>query len=65
MLCRELDCVQHSEFTYETPCLTYAEGVENMVLSKISGPMKEETGKKLHNEEIHDLYSSPLIIGVI
>jgi hypothetical protein len=34
-----------------------------MMLSTISGPKKEETGKKLHNEEIYDS-SSPIIIRV-
>jgi hypothetical protein len=37
------------------------------VLRKIFGPKRDEvTGrwKKLHNEELHDLYSSPDIIRV-
>jgi hypothetical protein len=41
---------------------------ENMVLRRISGPKREEvTGgwRRLHNEELHDLYSSPHIIRVI
>ena len=63
MPCHELDSIQHLEFTCDTSCLTYAEGVAIMVLRKISGP-KKETGKKLHNEEIHDLFSSPIIIRV-
>jgi hypothetical protein len=40
---------------------------ENRVLSKIFGPTgDEETGgwRKLHNEELHNLYSSPSIIRV-
>jgi hypothetical protein len=41
---------------------------ENRVLRRIFGPKREEvTGawRKLHNEELHGLYSSPSIIKVI
>ena len=41
---------------------------ENMVLRKIFGPRKDEvTGewRRLHNEELNDLYSSPNIVRVI
>jgi hypothetical protein len=41
---------------------------ENSVLRKLSGPkMDEVTGerRKLHIEELHNLYSSPDIIGQI
>jgi hypothetical protein len=40
---------------------------ENRVLRKIFGPKREEDGswRKLHNDELHDLYSSPNIVGVI
>jgi hypothetical protein len=40
---------------------------ENRVLRKIFGPKREEDGswKKLHNYELHDLYSSPNIVRVI
>jgi hypothetical protein len=39
---------------------------ENTVLRRIFGPKKEEDGswRKLHNDEIHNLYSSPNIIRV-
>jgi hypothetical protein len=41
---------------------------ENRLLRKIFGPKRDEvTGKwrKLHNEELHDLYPSPSIIRII
>jgi hypothetical protein len=41
---------------------------ENKVLRRIFGPSKDEvTGdlKRLHNEELNDLYSSPNIVWVI
>jgi hypothetical protein len=41
---------------------------ENKVLRRIFGPKRDEvTGgwRKLHNEEVRDLYSSPSIIRII
>jgi hypothetical protein len=41
---------------------------ENRVLTRIFGPKRDEvTGgwRKLRNEELRDLYSSPSIIGII
>jgi hypothetical protein len=40
---------------------------ENRVLRKIFGPKKEEDGswRKLYNDELHSLYSSPNIVRVI
>jgi hypothetical protein len=40
---------------------------ENRLLRKICGPKREEdvSWKKLHNDELHDLYSSPNIVRVI
>jgi hypothetical protein len=37
------------------------------MLRKISGPKREENGswRKLHNDELHRLYSSPNIVRVI
>jgi hypothetical protein len=50
-------------------CKTWSLGVfENRVLRRISGPKWDEvTGewRKLHNEELNDLYSSPNIVRVI
>jgi hypothetical protein len=40
---------------------------ENRVLRRIFGPKREEDGswRKLHNDELHSLYSSPHIVRVI
>jgi hypothetical protein len=40
---------------------------ENRVLRRIFGPKREEdgSGRKLHNDELHSLYSSPNIVRVI
>jgi hypothetical protein len=40
---------------------------ENRVLRKIFEPIREEDGswRKLHNDELHSLYSSPNIVRVI
>jgi hypothetical protein len=40
---------------------------ENRVLRRIFGPKREEAGswRKLHNDELHSLYSSPNIVRVI
>jgi hypothetical protein len=60
-------------YGYETWSVMLSEGhrlrvFENRVLRRIFGPLREEvTGgwRKLHNEELHGLYSSPSIIKVI
>jgi hypothetical protein len=40
---------------------------ENRVLRRIFGPKREEDGslRKLHNDELHSLYSSPNIVRAI
>jgi len=42
---------------------------ENRVLGRIFGPKRDEItgewGEKLHNEELHDLNSSPVVVRVI
>jgi hypothetical protein len=41
---------------------------ENMLLRKIFGPKRDEVRggwRKLHNEELHNLYSSPSTVGII
>jgi hypothetical protein len=41
---------------------------ENRVLRRITGPKREEGAggwRRLHNEELHNLYTSPSIIRVI
>ena len=41
---------------------------ENRVLWRILGPMRDKVRRewrKLHNEELHDLYSAPNILQVI
>jgi hypothetical protein len=42
-------------------------GFENRVLRRIFGPKREEDGswRKLHNDEFHNLYSSPHIVRTI
>jgi hypothetical protein len=57
----------------ETWSLTLREGhrlrlFENRVLRRIFGPKRDEVTedwRKLHNEELHNLYSSPNIIRMI
>jgi hypothetical protein len=42
--------------------------VENRTQSRIFGPKRDEVAggwRKLHNEELHNLYSSPSIIRMI
>jgi hypothetical protein len=41
--------------------------VKRTVLRKIFGPKKEEDGswRKLHNDELHNLFSSPNIVKLI
>jgi hypothetical protein len=39
--------------------------IENRVLRRIFGPKREEVAggcRRLHNEELHDLYASPDIV---
>jgi len=60
-------------YGYETWSLTLRKErklrvFENMVLRRIFGPRRDEvTGKwrRLHNEDLNDLYSSPNIVRVI
>jgi hypothetical protein len=60
-------------YGYETWSLTLRKEhrlrvFENKVLRRIFGPMGEEVPRgwrKLHNEELHNLYASPNIIRVI
>jgi hypothetical protein len=60
-------------YGYETLSLTLREEhrfrvFENRVLERIFGPKRDEmTGgwRKLHNEGLHGLYSSPSIVRVI
>ena len=60
-------------YGYETWSLTLSEErklrvFENMVLRRIFGPRREEVTeewRRLHNEELNDLYSSPNIVRVI
>jgi hypothetical protein len=42
--------------------------IENRVLRRIFGPKRDEMAgswRKLHNEELHNMYSSPSIIRMI
>jgi hypothetical protein len=59
-------------YGYETRSLTLREEhtlrvFENRVLRKTSEPKREDDGswRKLHNDELHDLYSSLNIVKVI
>jgi hypothetical protein len=47
--------------------LTISNHFENRVLRRIFGPKRDENGswRKLHNDELHSLYSSPNIVRVI
>jgi hypothetical protein len=41
---------------------------QNRVLKRVFGPKRDEVTekwRKLHNEELHDLYSSPSIIRIM
>jgi hypothetical protein len=38
---------------------------ENRVLRRIFGPKRDDVWRKLHNEELRDLYSSPSTIRII
>jgi hypothetical protein len=54
--------------TLSLTLLANIEVFENKVLRRIFGPMRDVvTGgwRKLHNEELHNLYSSPSIIRII
>ena len=49
-------------------CISIARVFENLVLRRIFGPRRDEvTGewRRLHNEELNDLYCSPNIVRVI
>jgi hypothetical protein len=49
-------------------CFVLLRVFENRVLRRLFGPKRDEvTGgwRKLHNEDLNDLYTSPNIIGVI
>jgi len=60
-------------YGYETWSLTLRKerklrAFENRVLRRIFGPRRDEVmgeWRRLHNEELHDLYSSPNIVRVI
>jgi hypothetical protein len=59
-------------YGYETWSLALREGhrlrvFENRVLRRIFGPKREEdeSWRKLHNDELHDLYFSPNVVRVI
>jgi hypothetical protein len=47
--------------------MKHFEGFENKVLRRIFGPKMEEDGswRKVRNNELHNLYSSPNIIRMI
>jgi hypothetical protein len=59
-------------YGYETWSLIFGEEhrlrvFKNRVLRRIFGPKREEDGswRKLHNDELHNLYSSPNIVRVV
>jgi hypothetical protein len=62
----KLDLVGVQEFRWEGE-EHRLRGFENRMLRKIFGPKREEDGscRKLHNDELHSLYSSPNIVRVI
>ena len=75
LLCTDANNVWTPVFLYgcETWSLTLREErklkvFENKVLRRIFGPKRDEVtgdGRRLHNEELNDLYSSPNIVRVI
>ena len=58
-------------YGFETWSLTFGEErklrvSQNMVLRRIFGPRRDEVmgeWRRLHNEELNDLYSSPIMCG--
>jgi hypothetical protein len=70
---KNMPLICNSVFFCETLSLTLREEhrlmvLENRVLRRIFGPKRDEvTGgwRKLHNEQLHGLYSSPSIVRVI
>jgi hypothetical protein len=59
-------------YSFQTCFLTLRRNIlrvfENRVLRRIFGPKRDEVmgrRRKLHNEELHDLYSLPSIIRII
>jgi hypothetical protein len=60
IMCQEDTTLQHSHNLFNI--------YQNRVLRRILGPKRNEvTGewRKLHNKELHDLYSSPSIIRIV
>jgi len=66
--CRVIDDIGHPVLGRSGICMSMVSVFENMVLRRIFGPSRDEVTRewrRMHNEELNDLYCSPNIVRVI